>query len=345
MSRTRGLSGYAFLVRQLGAAARRGISPLDVIEILRRDSGLGQADRRALEWFGASIARGGTISEAMRVSPRVFPEETRQWIGLAEERGELPAALEALGRDLGQRALRDRTVRLALIWPICVSVAMALVFVVIGGFVLPPMKDLFEGFGVPLPRLTRLAFSFGAIFFGGVWLPTIALLAFGLSHRDLPKFLRHPIDRALDRIGFVRRFRQARFSIRLVDLLRTQSNDLPLLSAALAHLGATAEGLSWRDAASRLQSAVAAGTSLSQALALERALPRRLSLYIELGDKMQDRSTALSDLGEAAESELTEATARFERGAILMIYLALGIVVGTFVIAVYMPIFRIGLVS
>jgi type IV pilus assembly protein PilC len=345
MRRAPNLANYAFLVRQLGAATRRGIAPAEVVDLLREDSDLGRGDRRALEAFGSSLAQGGSIADAMQAAPRVFPEETRQWIQLAQQRGGVPDALAALSRDLEQRSQGERTVRLPLIWPICVSLAMAGVFVVIGTFIMPTMKDLFESFGVPMPGLTRLAFSAGAILFFCVWLPAIGLLVSGFSHRDLPSFLRNSVDRLLERIGFLRRFRRARFTRRLVDLLRTQSGDPALFAAALAHLGATSSGLAWRDAAARLRSAIEAGSTVSQALAREPALPRRVWLHVEMGEKLHDLATALADLDEAADVELIDATARFERGSIVLIYLALGLVVGTFVVAVYLPIFKVGMLA
>jgi type IV pilus assembly protein PilC len=336
---------YSALFRQLAAGLRRGLPPHEVADILSQDTEAKPRDRRALSAFSAALAAGDSIPDAMQKIPQIFAAETTQWMRLAEQKGGLAVALEALAGDLARQDIGERTFRLALIWPLCVSAAMAVVFVIVGMYVMPAMKEVFGSFGIELPRLTRIIFAAGGLLFGGVWLPLVVLLAFGFTHRSLPTTVSDWLDNALDRVRFVGRFRRARFASRLIDLLRTYPEDSALLAASIAHLGTSTETTSLSSAASRLHAALAGGSALSSALAEEPALPRRLSLYTQLGEKMHNLSAVLSDLREAAEIELQESAARFERGAILMIYVALGIVIGTFLISVYMPIFRIGLLS
>ena len=78
------------------------------------------------------------------------------------------------------------------------------------------------------------------------------------------------------------------------------------------------------------------------ALGAEPLLPRRMALFAQLGEKMQDLSAPLAQLRESAESDYREALARFERGTVLLLYLVLGVAVGVLVVAVYLPIFKLG---
>jgi len=304
MRRGEGHNGYSALIRQLAVAVRRGLPAQEVTSVLSEDTELETKAREGLAKLGAALAAGDSIPAAMEKIPRVFAPETVRWMRVAEQSGGLATALEALAADLGRQDTEARTVRLALIWPLAVSWAMIAVFGVVGLFVMPAFKELFEGFGVELPRLTRITFAGSGLLFG---LPVLALLlVLGLAQFRLPAAISDPIDNALDALSFFRRFRRARFASRLIDLLRAYCGNGEVLAASIAHLGATAEAPSLSNAASRLRTAIASGTSLSQALAGEPALPRRFSLYAQLGEKMHDLPAALSDLSEMAEIELRE---------------------------------------
>lgn len=138
------------------------------------------------------------------------------------------------------------------------------------------------------------------------------------------------------------RYHGALFGLRLLLLLRAHPAHPALQAAALAHLAATTPTPHWAATAARLQEALARGTALSQALATEPALPRRLAPYVQLGERTNDLPAALAALLEAAAEDHRAALARFERGAVLLLYVLLGLGVGTLVLAVYLPIFMLG---
>jgi|CXWL01.1.fsa_nt_gi type IV pilus assembly protein PilC len=334
------------LFRQFAAATRHGLPLHEVAHILAQDPQAGARGRAAIAGLATALAEGDTLAGAMGRSPQAFATETTQWLGLAEQQGQLAAALDALASDHEQRERGRRAVRLALVWPLCLALGVAILFAVLAVFVMPEFSAVYASFGSELPALTRYTFAVAGYAAGGWWLwpPLLVLLVVGHATRRLPAGLSATIDAVPGRLGFVRRWRSARFVSRLLDMLRAHLAAADLQAAAMGHLAATATPPALAGVASRLQAALAGGSGLADALASEPLLPRQLALYAALGEKMHDLAAPMAQLCEAAEIEHRDALARLERGAVVLVYLLVGVTVGTFVIAVYLPIFRLGAV-
>jgi type IV pilus assembly protein PilC len=233
---------------------------------------------------------------------------------------------------------------MALVWPLCLSIAIVLLLAMLTIFVMPAFSEFYASFGMPLPGLTEFMFS-AARYAGGVWwlwLPLLVVLVSGYVTRKLPARLMSGADSMLSRIGFVRRFRVARFNSRLLNILKSHNGQVELLCASLAHLAATTDQSTLSALALRLREAVGNGTNLSSALAAEPLLPKRMTLYLQLGEKMQDMAGPLAQLCDLAQTEFSRTLVYFERGTIVVLYLLFGATVGMLVVAVYLPIFKLG---
>jgi type IV pilus assembly protein PilC len=335
--------GFA-LFRQFAEAARHGLPLHEVAGILSQDPQSRAGERAVVSKMASTLADGNSLSNTMEKSPQLFATETAQWLALAEQKGALVATLDALAGDYEVRDRGRSAMRMALTWPLCLAVCVGVLFVVLAAHVIPAFKETYATFGGSLPGLTRFIFAVAGYSTGGwwLWLPVLALLVIGYVKRWLPAALTSGVDAAGGLLGFVRRLRAARFVSRLLGLLRAHPGDAALQSAAIAHLAATTDTPSLAAVALRLHAGIAGGSRLSEALAGERLLPRRLSLFAQLGEKMQDLSAPLAQLCGSADIDQQLALARFERGAVLLLYLVLGLAVGTILIAVYLPIFSLG---
>jgi type IV pilus assembly protein PilC len=332
------------LFRQFAAAARHGLPLHEVAGILAQDPQSRAGERTVVSTLAGQLAGGHALSSTLEKSPQLFAAETAQWLALAEHKGVLVTALDALAGDYEARDQGRSAVRLVLTWPLCLAAGIGVLFLLIAVFVIPAFRDMYANFERHLPLLTRLVFDLADFSTGGrwLWLPLLALLVIGYATRRLPAAVLAGVDAVVGRLGFVGRFRAARFVSRLLNLLRAHDGDTALQAAALAHLAATTRTPSLARVASRLHTAIAGGAPLSDALAAEPLLPRRLSLFAQLGEKMRDLSAPLAQLCGFADIEQQVALARFERGTLLLLYLVLGVAVGTIVVAVYLPIFSLG---
>lgn len=334
----------AALFRQFAAATRHGLPLHEVARILAHDPQAAVRGRSVIGELATMMDGGDALPAAMQRLPLVFAPETTQWLRLAESQCQLEVALDALAGDHERRDQGRRALRLALVWPLCLALGVAILFAVLAIFVMPEFKAVYESFAGELPAVTRFTFAAAGYVDGGwwLWLPLLVLGGAAVAARKLPAALVAGIDAVPGRLGFVRRWRSARFVSRLLEMLRAHPEAADLQAAALGHLAVSTTPPALACVAARLQAALAGGSGLAEALDREPLLPRRLALYAALGEKMGDMSAPLAQMCESAEVEHRDALARFERGAVLLVYLLLGVTVGTFVIAVYLPIFRIG---
>ncbi len=332
----------AALLQQLAAATRQGLPLADVAAILATDPKTVPAGAPAA--FARSLAAGDKLATALAQTPALSAPATVEWLLLAEQRRQLPAALQAWGDDLALLGSGQRARRLTLLWPSSLAVAVLALWVLLALFVMPAFAETFASFGTALPLPTRAVFAFtnaaGSLWW--LWAALLVLGAWAVWRNKLPTAVSRALQRLADRLGFVARWRAAVFGQRLVLLLGAHPGDRPLQAAAMAHLAASTTHAAWAGTAQRLQAGLLAGQGLGTVLQAEAALPRRLAAFVLLGEKTGQTPAALATLTEAAADELQEAQARFERGTVLLLYLLLGLSVGGLVLAVYLPIFGLG---
>jgi type IV pilus assembly protein PilC len=334
------------LLPQLAAASRLGFPMHEVAHVLAQDVDLPVSLRKVLSELSEELSTGVALWQAMTKWPEVFSVETQNWLRIAQERGQLTQTLVALAHD-AELQQRDRSaLRLALAWPLFLGLCAIIVCVLAALFVLPAFSDLFSSFGRELPSTTYWAIAIGKQLPELWWLwmpPTVIGVAYAM--RWLPKDFSATIDSMFDHLGFVWRYRLSGFVLRLLHLSKASAEDSKVHAAALAYLATSNPSNRLNKIASRLAVLRQSNRLFSEGLAGESSLPKRLALLVQLGEKMNALSAisiTWEHLIESAELTHTEAAARCERRAIMLIYAALGVVIGNLVVAIYLPIFKLG---
>ena len=174
------------------------------------------------------------------------------------------------------------------------------------------------------------------------WLLPIYLLLLLWALGWLPRAARDVLAAIGDRIPFVGRWRAAAANARLLDWLALCEVQPALRRPIAAHLLATTSSGAARAVLRRLDSALAGGAKLAEALAAQRALPPRMALLVGLGERSATLPAVLQDLRRDAEENEALAFTRFERGCVVLFYLLIGYLVATLLIGIYLPIFKIG---
>jgi type IV pilus assembly protein PilC len=138
-------------------------------------------------------------------------------------------------------------------------------------------------------------------------------------------------------------FRRKLFQLRAAVLLGAAAGqDRQFAAAALTHLGATAENRRLASWVRPLAQRVADGGDLLGAVRQTPEVPRRIAAILELGAKTADAGAARIQIEAWCEAELETGLPRFQTNVLALSYLVLGIVLGFVVIALYLPIFKLG---
>lgn len=336
----------ALLFRQLAAAQRRGLPASEVIRILAQDPEWPPKVRAMLTRLADTCTRQVALPAALRDAGALPAPETAELLSQADAQGLLPMVLGALADDFDARASDLRGLRMALSWPLATSWVMVIVYCLLAIFVVPAFQEAYASMNAELPATTARFFAVVGPLgrYAWLWLPMLGVFGAAWYFGKLPSAVHRALGAAASHLGFVRRRETSRFVVRLLAWTQLFTTVPALRSACLAHLHATTPAPRLRQALQRIDAALQTGAGLSLALRQESALPRRLGLFAELGERLGDLPGALSQLAEAADVEAQQAAAQFERGCLLAVYLALGTVAGYSLFAMYLPIFKLGAV-
>ena len=200
------------LFRQFAAAARNGLPLVEVARIMGEEwqstAGRGGGD---IALFEAALARGAALSVAMEEAPRLFAVETKQWVRLAESKGELGATLDTLADDMEHLSRVRSALRMAMAWPLFLALVIGVVWAVLAITVMPAIEEVYTSFNVELHALTVLVFavSNAAALTWWIWVPPLVVLALLYELRKIPDGLAAACHALLYRLRFVARLSMA----------------------------------------------------------------------------------------------------------------------------------------
>jgi type IV pilus assembly protein PilC len=332
--------------RQLAVAARRDV-PLDrVMVILADDPRIAGKDSRSLKAMAENVAAGKSLSAAMTDRMALFPAQTVEMIRQAEQCGRLPDALNGLAADYRYDGEARRTMRNAMSWPLAVIAVALVVFGILSIYVAPEFKSFYGSFGAQLPASTRRFIVFTTWFRHYWWgLLLAGAAAVYLYRRDHSgSGFAGAVRSIVFRVPFAGDYAKTLFTYRLASWLYLFRDDSSLQKLAIGHLAATTTVPRLKATAGLLVQELARGRLLSEALSADRDLSRQLALFARLAEAMKSQEEPFAQLRDLLESDAGYALARFERGLVQTLYAVLALAIGSLVLALYEPIFHLGLV-
>ena len=292
------------------------------------------------------VQSGHELTAAMAKHPDVFDPLTRATIEAGMSSGALTDALDQLLRLLRIKADLQRKVGRAMTYPLFMLVLLVVVLAVLMLFVLPQFADLYADFGAELPFLTKVLLSF--VDWAPVIVPIAILLGFAVLFTG----------RALLRIPAVRQgFDRLRLSLPFVGPLR---RDLMLVQisfilALMLNAGATlqravkvaTDAIDDTDQAARLTRLgqfIQQGGSLGHGLPSVALYPPLSEAMLTAGEEAGDQGQMFLEVAQLHENDLNDRLARVVSLIEPAMMLFVGLVLGTVIIAVYLPIFGLSAV-
>jgi type IV pilus assembly protein PilC len=335
------LTAQAALFQQLATAVRHGLPLAEVVEALADDEEWPQRSRPLLRRMAQQQATGAALAKAMAGEPGLFAAETARLVAAAEALGpaQLGDVLARLAADARRRATTANDIAVTMTWPLTLCIFLMGMLATCAVYVRPAILEAYDAMRAS-PELPFLASTVLGTWWA--WLPPVYLLLL-LWYADwLPAPLRRLLELASDGFPFVRRWRSAWATTRLLDWLPLCDAEPALRQPIVACLGATARSAPSREVLRRLHAALESPVPLLDALAAEKALPPRMALLARLGARSATLSAVWQDLRHDAEQAEALAFARFDRGCVLLFYALIGYLVAMLLIGVYVPIFKIG---
>jgi protein transport protein HofC len=354
---------YPIQLRSVASPGRRCWHPQQKIHFLRQLAALLQAGialeqgcrliaqlheldgwQALLTQIAEQLTAGKTLSDILAHWPALFPPLFIALLRTGEQTGQLAECCERLADQQAQlHQLRQKTLR-ALRYPLFTLAVALLVCAGLVGFVLPEFAAIYQSFSAPLPALTQGVINLSAwlVRYGPVLVVSIAALL--LCWRWLRRYERwqDKEQRMLMRLPLVAPLlRGQRLSQIHTTLALTQRSGLPLMQ------GLEAAGLAlpppwWQSQLERVRQRVADGSPFSQALAQEPIFTPLCVQLVRTGEESGTLDLMLEKLAQWHTQKTRELAEGLSSALEPIVMVIMGVLIGTLVIAMYLPVFRLG---
>jgi type IV pilus assembly protein PilC len=330
--------------RQMATMIEAGIPLIQAFDIVSK----GQTNERMKKLIAeirTDVESGLTLAEAFRKHPAFFNDLFCNLVDAGEKSGSLEVMLDKIATYKEKIETIKKKIKKALTYPMAVLVIAFLVTAGLLIFVVPQFESLFHGFGADLPALTRGVIVLSE-FFQAYWYIIFGLFAgaiyafiYARSHSE--KFA-HNVDRMMLRLPVVGTILEkaaiARFS-RTLSI--TFAAGLPLVEALKSVAGATGNIL-YAQATDRIREEISNGQQMQVAMENTKLFPNMVVQMIAIGEESGALEHMLTKVADFYEEEVDNAVDALSSLLEPMIMAILGVLVGGLVVAMYLPIFKLG---
>src|SRR5664280_186351 len=330
----------AIFTRQFSVMIDAGLPLVQCLEILgsQQDSRLFQKIILAVR---QDVEAGSSLSEAMRKHPKAFDDLFVNMVAAGEAGGILDTILRRLSTYIEKAVKLKSQVKTALIYPVAVlSVAAIVVFIILWK-VIPTFASLFAALGAELPLPTRLVIK--ASNFVASYILFIVAGIFALGYFLKRYYATYRGRRVIDGIvlktpilgDIMRKIAVARFCRTLATLT---SSGVPILDG-LEITAKTAGNAIVEDAIMGVRKSVEAGRTIAEPLGETKVFPSMVVQMIGVGEQTGALDQMLNKIAEFYEEEVDNAVTGLMKLMEPVMIAILGVVIGTIVVAMYMPMF------
>lgn len=336
----------ALFTRQLSTMMRSGVPLLQSFDIAIKGCG-NPSLSRLLNDVRANVETGSNLSQAFRRHPEHFDALFCNLVEAGEQAGILDSLLDRLATYKEKILAIKSKIKSAMFYPIAVVVVAALVVTVMMLFVVPEFKKVFASFGADLPAPTMFVIAISD-FFVQYWYIAFALIAgtiIGIAatyKRSVA--MQIAVDKAMLQIPVIGEVVRKATIARWTRTLSTMfAAGVPLVEA-LDSVGGASGNVVYKNATKQIQSEVSTGTSLTVAMQNSLVFPTMVVQMVSIGEESGQLDSMLGRVADFFEREVDDAVAGLSQLLEPLIMVFLGVVIGGLVVAMYLPIFKLGAV-
>jgi type IV pilus assembly protein PilC len=339
-----GEKDIALFTRQLATMLKAGVPLLQAFDIVAR-SQANPALARLVAGLRADVEAGSGLHQAFGRHPRQFDALYCNLVAAGEQAGLLDELLARLAHCKEKTLATRSKVRAALVYPAAIVAFAVLVTSIIMIWVVPSFKEVFGSFGAALPLPTLIVIAISDFMTKYWWMLAATIggaIAWLLRAWRGSSALQAKADRWLLRLpvfgNVVRKAALARWSRTLATLFAA---GVPLVEALQSVRGAAANAV-YAEATAVIGRNVGDGASLAAAIEGTGLFPDLVGQMVAIGEESGALDQMLAKVADFYEIEVDEAVASISTLMEPFIMLVLGVVIGGLVIAMYLPIFKLG---
>jgi type IV pilus assembly protein PilC len=334
----------AIFFRQLATMLTAGIPLVQSFEIVGTGHEKPSVQKLILD-IKAQIEGGSTLHEALAKHPLYFDDLAVNLVEAGEQAGALETLLDKIATYKEKTEAIKKKIKKALFYPTAVLAVAVIVTIILLIFVIPQFESLFKGFGADLPAFTQMVIGMSKFVQTQGWL--LALLVGGAGYtffyfKKRSRKMREFLDRAILKAPIVGPIIQKAAIARYARTLSTTfAAGVPLVEALTSVAGATGN-IVYQDAVLRMKDEVATGQRLQRAMDNTGLFPNMVNQMIAVGEESGSLDQMAAKVADFYELEVDAAVDSMSSLLEPLIMAILGVLVGGLVIAMYLPIFKLG---
>ena len=339
-----GRKDIALFTRQLATMMKAGVPLLQSFDIVGKGAPNPAIGKLVYE-IKTEVETGSSLAQAFRKYPLYFDQLFCNLVQAGEQAGILETLLDRLATYQEKILAIQSKIKSALFYPIAIIVVAFIITAVIMIFVIPAFKEVFTNFGADLPTPTLVVMAISD-YFVKFW-----YLIFGLVIGGVVGFLQAwkrsiAVQIFMDRLllkaplfgDLVRKSVIARWTRTLSTMFAA---GVPLVEA-LDSVGGASGNYVYAQATKVIQQEVSTGTSLTVSMQNSNVFPSMVIQMVSIGEETGALDAMLSKVADFYEAEVDDAVEALSSLMEPMIMVVLGTLIGGMVIAMYLPIFKMG---
>ncbi|MET0498139.1 MAG: type II secretion system F family protein [Steroidobacteraceae bacterium] len=336
----------ALFARQLATMLQAGIPMVQCFDIIGNGHDKPSVQKLVLA-IKSDIEAGTSLHEALAKHPLYFDDLFVNLVEAGEQAGALETLLDKIATYKEKTEALKKKIKKALFYPAAVLIVAVIVTTILLIFVIPQFESLFQGFGADLPAFTQMVINLSRFVQAKGWL--IAIIAGGAGYAFFYfKKRSRPMRRSLDRMmlkapvvgPILVKAAIARFSRTLSTMFAA---GVPLVEALTSVAGATGN-IVFEEGTLKIRDQVATGQRLQRSMEETGLFPNMVVQMIAVGEESGSLDTMSSKVADFYEADVDAAVDAMSSLLEPIIMAILGVLVGGMVIAMYLPIFKLGAV-
>ena len=334
----------AIFTRQFATMMKAGVPLLQTFDIVGRGNP-NPSVTKLLSDIRAEVETGTALSSAFRKYPKYFNALYCNLIEAGETAGILEALLDRLATYMEKTEAIKSKIKSALMYPIAVVVVAFVVVTIIMLFVIPAFKSVFSSFGADLPAPTLFVMAMSDFFVSYWWLIFSVIgggIYFFMQAWQRNEKMQMVMDRLLLKVPVFGTLIEKSCVARWTRTLSTMfAAGVPLVEA-LDSVGGAAGNSVYLNATTSIQREVSTGTSLTNAMTNANVFPSMVLQMCAIGEESGTIDHMLGKAADFYEAEVDDMVAGLSSLLEPIIIVFLGTLIGGIVIAMYLPIFKLG---
>ncbi len=336
----------AIFMRQLSTMMAAGVPLVQSFEIIGRGHENPSMQELILS-IKSDVESGSTLSDTLAKHPLYFDELVCNLIQAGEQAGILEGLLDKIATYKEKTENMKAKIKKALFYPIAVVVIAFIVTTILLLFVVPQFQEIFSSFGADLPAFTMFVIGISEWMQKYWWMALIVIVGtiYGLGQAKLrsPKF-RHSLDRLVLKLPIVGEIITKSIIARYARTMSTMfAAGVPLVEAMESVAGAAGNEV-YKEAILEMRDSVATGQQLTLAMTQTGLFPNMVNQMVAIGEESGSLDAMLAKVADFYETEVDDAVDGLSSLLEPLIMSVLGVLVGGLIIAMYLPIFKLGAV-